>query len=379
MRCKRCSHFNLRCSLEGSPPRPKATILPSISDSFPRVPSSPPPPPPPLPHANSISANSGLPPQHSRRSSPPRNFGPNTLRGPSPPPGSAPPNMSGSRDRHYGSDSSAGAPSPGHQQFHPPPRSEYPPAPPIQHVQAQQHQPQQQQQQQPPPPPPPQQQQQHYSSSSSRYTNTSSYRESFGPAPPTNTSPNASSYHRSDRSRTPQQQHYQSGSNQHHHHSSQSHGPNYHQNSGNPITTGAWTPRGISVSPHVSAPVPPVPGPSPRSSTSMGSRGGTPRVPAAYIVRTDSSSVGGGAPGGPGEDPPPSLGHSASVGGPQYYQPPPRPLAPPSPPHNLRNRKAPIDAVATASISLSHGKPPDLKEAHQIVRLSIIILLQVFF
>lgn len=84
MRCKRCTHFNLHCSLEGSPPRPKGTVLPSLADSFPQVPPSP-------PHGVGVGAgnnnniNGGAQQQHSRRSSPPRTFGPNSISGPSPP------------------------------------------------------------------------------------------------------------------------------------------------------------------------------------------------------------------------------------------------------------------------------------------------------
>lgn len=51
------------------------------------------------------------------------------------------------------------------------------------------------------------------------------------------------------------------------------------------------------------------------------------------------------------------------------YQPPARPLAPPSPPLNFdqRSRKAPIDIVATASVSLSNDKPAAFKEVRPIV------------
>jgi hypothetical protein len=79
-------------------------------------------------------------------------------------------------------------------------------------------------------------------------------------------------------------------------------------------------------------------------------------------------------PGGLGEEPPAvSSGHSGpgSGGGRAVhcYQPPPRPFAPPSPPLNFdaRNRRAPIDIVATSSVSLTHDKPANFKEVRQSV------------
>lgn len=399
MRCKRCTHFNLHCSLEGSPPRSKATVLPSINDSFPQVPSPPPP---------SRTQSSGLAPpqqpqQNSRRTSPPpatsRNFsgptsnpstGSNQLRGPSPPPpppSSAPLLSSNSRERpshnhNYstGSDSS-GAPSP-HQPYghhsHPHHNShsrstEYsgPPAPPIQHVQ--------------------QQQSQGYPQSATRYsTGASSSNANVNPnlnsnyrgapvleplGPPHGSSPASGTY----RSHTPQHQHqhYPSPSGHHPHHSQSSStgghgGPPSYSSSG-----GGWGPppplsRGITSSPHhTSAPVPPAAGPSPRSSHSHGSRGGTPRVPAAYIIRTDSS-VGGGYAGSTGIDDSHSNNASVSSGGTNrgqhFYQAPLRPLAPPSPPLNLdpRKKRTPMDIVATTTIA-EWGSPANMALARQMV------------
>lgn len=365
MRCKRCTHFNLHCSLEGSPPRPKATVLPSINDSFPRVPS-----PPSHSHSSHSHAGSSNNPtqqqqqqqQHSSRRSPPaasRNFGPssNTLRGPSPPPSASAPQNSNqqqqlsstNRERHNYSSDSSNAPSP-NQPYHPASRSsEYPPAPPIQHVQQQQQAPQ-------------------YPQSSVRY-NANSSGNGPGPGPnyrePLAPSANAQ-YSHSNRSHTPQQQQPQYPSGQH------AQPVHQHLTSGSHSGAG-WAARGTSVSPHGSAPVPPVPGPSPRPS-SMGSRGGTPRLPSSFIARTDSSTGGGyGSSQGISNHSPSIAGSMSGISGPRFYQPPLRPLAPPSPPLDFdpRQRKTPMEIVATARVSIAWDKPASLPELRRMVRYSI--------